>query len=98
MGLDKKKCVQAYQSRFGRGWLEPSLESELERLAGSGCKRVAVLAPSFVTDCLETLEELDIRAKEKFMKAGGEAFLRIPAVNDHPLWVAAAAHIITAAD
>lgn len=97
LGLDRKKCIQAYQSRFGRGWLGPSLEDELERLAVSGRRRVAVLAPSFVTDCLETLEELDIRAKERFMNAGGTAFLRVPALNDHPVWVAAAAHIITAA-
>lgn len=94
LGLDRSRCTQAYQSRFGRGWLEPSLEPELTRLAASGCKRVALLAPSFVTDCLETLEELDLRARECFMEAGGKGFLRIPALNDHPLWVAAASNMI----
>lgn len=96
LGIEKKKCIQAYQSRFGRGWLEPSLEPELERLAASGCRRVVVIAPSFVTDCLETLEELDMRAREKFINAGGKDFLRVPCLNAHPLWVAAAANMIAA--
>ena len=94
LSVDAKSCSQAWQSRFGRGWLEPTLESALEGLARKGCRRVAVLAPSFVTDCLETLEELDMRARERFLAAGGEAFLRIPCLNDYPPWVAAAASMI----
>lgn len=97
LGIEKGKCVHAYQSRFGRGWLEPLLEPELERLASSGCRRVALITPSFVTDCLETLEELDMRAKEVFIKAGGKDFIRVPCLNDHPLWVTAAVNTVIAA-
>lgn len=94
--LEPSHCHHAYQSRFGRGWLGPTLEDTLIRLAGQGCRRVAVLAPSFVTDCLETLEELDIGGKRLFIEAGGESFMRIPALNNHPAWVSAAAALVTA--
>ncbi len=94
LALEPKRCRQAYQSRFGRGWLGPTLEEVLRQLAAQGCRRVAVLAPSFVTDCLETLEELDIGAKTLFLDTGGEAFLRIPALNDHPAWVDAAVKLL----
>lgn len=98
LGLDAEECTHAYQSRFGWGWLEPALEPALERLAETGRRRVALLAPSFVTDCLETLEELDLRARACFMTAGGEAFLRVPSLNDHALWVTAAADMVRRAD
>ena len=84
----------AYQSRFGRGWLEPSTRSVLQHLARSGAGRVALIAPSFVTDCLETLEELDMDLKEVFLQAGGEELLRIPSLNTHPAWVQAAADLV----
>ena len=88
------RFTQAYQSRFGRGWLGPSTESVLEELARSGMKRVALLAPSFVTDCLETLEELDLGARDIFLAAGGRELLRVPALNDHPTWIRAAAALV----
>ncbi len=94
LALEPERCRQAYQSRFGRGWLGPTLEEVLRQLLEQGRRRIALLAPSFVTDCLETLEELDIAAKALFLDAGGEAFLRIPALNDHPAWVAAAAKLL----
>ena len=94
LGIETNYCTHVYQSRFGRGWLEPQLEPALRALAAAGKHRVALLAPSFVTDCLETLEELDMRARECFLTAGGTAFLRIPALNAAPQWVAAIADMI----
>jgi ferrochelatase len=61
----------------------------LERLAKSGVKRLLVLSPAFVADCLETIEELGIRGKESFIKAGGENFQLVPCLNEHPAWIAA---------
>jgi len=92
--LNSEECSQAYQSRFGRGWLTPSTESVLTALAQVGKRRVALIAPSFVADCLETLEELDIGARECFLAAGGREFLRVPAMNAHPAWVAAGACLV----
>jgi len=75
----------AFQSRFGRArWIEPSTEAVLDRLAGEGRRRVAILAPGFAADCLETLEELAIRGRERFMAAGGTHFAYLPCLNDSP--------------
>lgn len=92
--LETGRFTQTYQSRFGRGWLGPSTKTVLAELARSGGKRVALLAPSFVADCLETLEELDIEARNHFLAAGGGELLRIPALNDHPAWVRAATALV----
>jgi ferrochelatase len=71
----------AFQSRFGRAkWLEPATDAQLEKFAQAG-KSVAVLAPGFAADCLETLEELAIRGKEQFMAAGGRKFAYLPCLN-----------------
>jgi ferrochelatase len=78
-----------FQSRFGReAWLQPYTDQTLLRL---GCRRerVAVICPGFVADCLETLEEIDITNRERFMEAGGRKFHYIPCVNDDPCWLAA---------
>lgn len=72
----------AFQSRFGRAkWLEPATDTVLERLGGEG-KSVAIFAPGFAADCLETLEELAIRGKEQYEAAGGAHFAYIPCLND----------------
>jgi protoporphyrin/coproporphyrin ferrochelatase len=72
----------AFQSRFGNAkWLEPATDSELERLGQEGVKRIAIFAPGFSADCLETLEELAIRGKEQFMEAGGTHFAYLPCLN-----------------
>jgi len=72
----------AFQSRFGRArWLEPATDATLARLAGEG-KKVAVLAPGFAADCLETLEELAIRGRDSFLAAGGTDFAYLPCLND----------------
>lgn len=73
----------AFQSRFGRArWLEPATETVLKSLPRQGMKRVAVVAPGFAADCLETLEELEIRGRDSFLAAGGERFAYLPCLND----------------
>jgi len=73
----------AFQSRFGRAkWLEPATDKSLEALPGEGVKKLAIFAPGFSSDCLETLEELAIRGKESFVEAGGTHFGYLPCLND----------------
>src|SRR5260221_12075682 len=79
-----------FQSRFGYAkWLEPYTEATLVELAQSGAKRVDVVCPGFVADCLETLEELGIRGREKFLAAGGRELPLIECLNELPRWIAA---------
>ncbi|GGB29367.1 ferrochelatase [Sphingomonas metalli] len=73
----------AFQSRFGRAkWLEPATDATLEAMPARGVKRVAIFAPGFSADCLETLEELAIRGRESFIEAGGTDFAYLPCLND----------------
>jgi ferrochelatase len=75
----------AFQSRFGRAkWLEPATEAVLAAYPGNGVKRIAVAAPGFSADCLETLEELGIRGRETFRHTGGERFALLECLNDTP--------------
>lgn len=77
-----------FQSRLGRiPWIQPYVDNMLEPLYEQGVKRLSVVCPSFVTDCLETLEEIGIRLKEDWLALGGDAFQLIPALNDSPIWV-----------
>jgi len=78
-----RELLVAFQSRFGRAkWLEPATDKVLESLPGKGVKRVAIVAPGFSADCLETLEELAIRGRESFVAAGGTHFAYLPCLND----------------
>jgi len=91
-GLPKSKYSVAFQSRLGRDkWLSPATDQELTRLAGAGVKRLVVICPAFVADCLETKEEIGIRGRETFLAAGGTEFTLVPCLNDHPRWIAALA-------
>ena len=84
------KWSVAFQSRLGRDpWLTPYTDKELERLAQSGIKKILVISPAFVSDCLETIEELGIRGRATFLQAGGAEFSQIPCLNEHPLWITA---------
>ncbi len=75
----------AFQSRFGRAkWLEPATDEMLAQYPRRGIKRVAVAAPGFSADCLETLEELGIRGRDTFMRSGGEKFALLDCLNDSP--------------
>lgn len=77
----------SFQSRLGKGWLEPFTDIRLEEMPKEGIKKLLILCPAFVSDCLETLEEIEERGKESFMSAGGEAYTMIPCLNTNPLWV-----------
>ncbi|WHU01238.1 ferrochelatase [Sphingomonas sp. NIBR02145] len=78
-----RELVITFQSRFGRAkWLEPATDATLAALPGKGAKKVAILAPGFSADCLETLEELAIRGRETFLGAGGTHFAYLPCLND----------------
>ena len=75
--------IVTFQSRFGRAkWLEPATDITLAELARKGTRKVAILAPGFSADCLETLEELSIRGRETFLEAGGTHFAYLPCLND----------------
>lgn len=87
-GLTSAQWSMSFQSRLGRAkWIEPYTDERLEVLAEQGVKRLLVMCPAFVADCLETLEEIGIRAQEQFLAAGGESLQLIPCLNAHPSWV-----------
>ena len=82
------KWSVSFQSRLLKDpWLAPFTDHRVVELAKSGVKKLFVMSPAFVSDCLETLEELRIRAKNDFLAAGGEAFVQIPCLNEHPMWI-----------
>ncbi len=86
--LSPEKYAISFQSRLGRDpWLTPNTADEFLRLPASGVKRLKVICPSFVSDCLETLEEIQIAGKESFLSAGGESYEMIPCMNDNPAWI-----------
>jgi protoporphyrin/coproporphyrin ferrochelatase len=87
LGIPVNKYSLSFQSRLGKGWLEPFTDKRLEELPKAGIKKLLILCPAFVSDCLETLEEIEERGKEIFMEAGGESFKMIPCLNVHPMWV-----------
>jgi protoporphyrin/coproporphyrin ferrochelatase len=90
LGIPKEKYGFSFQSRLGKDpWLQPYTSKRLAELPKEGVKKVVVACPAFVSDCLETLEEIAIEGREIFMHNGGEAFEIIPCLNVHPLWVAA---------
>ena len=82
LGLKDDQWEIAYQSRIGPGWLTPFTDKRLAKLPEEGKDNIAILCPSFISDCLETLEEIDIRGRETFLKAGGKNMTYIPCLND----------------
>ena len=86
--LEPSKYSMSYQSRLaGEPWLQPFTDFELTRLPKVGVKRLLVICPSFLADCLETLEEISMAGKESFLAAGGEQFEKIRCPNDHPAFI-----------
>jgi len=84
-GVPEEKHSVSFQSRLGRDpWLKPYTDFVLEELPKQGKKKLLVICPAFITDCLETLEEISMEGKEDFLNAGGESFFQIPCLNDHP--------------
>lgn len=83
LGRTEKNFMITFQSRFGpEEWLQPYTDKTVEKLASEGVKRIAVMNPGFVSDCLETLEEIAGEAGEIFLHNGGEKFTHIPCLND----------------
>jgi ferrochelatase len=88
-GVPREKYSVSFQSRLGRDpWLKPYTDFEIPKLAEQG-KKVLVICPAFVSDCLETLEEIGMRGRDSFVEAGGKDFALIPCMNEHPLWIQA---------
>jgi ferrochelatase len=94
LGLPQDRLLVTFQSRFGRAeWLQPYTEPTLKALAKQGVKRVDVACPGFVSDCLETLEEIAQECRDAFLAAGGSELRYVPCLNDDPRWIAALATI-----
>lgn len=88
LSLPAEKVEQTFQSRLGRDpWLQPYTAARLAQLPGEGVKKIVVACPAFVSDCLETLEEIAEEGKHIFMSNGGESFKMIPCLNTDPAWV-----------
>jgi ferrochelatase len=84
-----------FQSRFGRAeWLQPYTSATLEKLGHEKTRRVDVICPGFLADCLETLEEIALEGKTEFLKSGGGEYRYIPALNDRPVWISALADLV----
>ncbi|MET1078327.1 MAG: ferrochelatase [Pseudomonas sp.] len=91
-GLQDGQWSVSFQSRLGRDkWIEPYTETRLEELARQGVKKLLVMCPAFVADCIETLEEIGDRGREQFRAAGGEELVLVPCLNDDPQWAEALA-------
>ena len=94
LGLTKAQYQVTFQSRLGRAkWLEPYTEPTLIAMGKAGVKRVDVLCPGFTSDCLETLEEINMEAREAFLHAGGKEFHYIACLNDDPEWITALCNV-----
>ena len=95
LGLASEEMLVTFQSRFGKAkWLEPYTEPTLVALAAQGIRRVDVMCPGFLADCLETLEEIAQEANAAFIRAGGQQFHYIPCLNDDPVWIEALVAIV----
>ena len=95
LALPEEKWSVAFQSRLGRTpWIRPYTDERIVELAKAGVRRLAVFCPAFVADCLETLEEIGMRADEAFRAAGGEALRLVPSLNAHPAWVDAVVGLV----
>ncbi len=96
LALNKDQYVVTFQSRFGRAkWLQPYTEPTLRALGKSGTKRVDVVCPAFVADCIETLEEIAMEGRDAFLESGGQDFHYIPCLNDRLDWVRALSDVVT---
>jgi ferrochelatase len=94
LGLTEDRYMLTFQSRFGKAeWLQPYTGPSLQKLGQDGCQRVDVMCPGFVSDCLETLEEIAMEARDTFIDAGGKEFHYIPCMNEFPAWIASLADL-----
>jgi ferrochelatase len=89
-GIPPEKYSVTFQSRLGNDpWLKPYTDFELQALPKRGVKKLLVICPAFVADCLETLEEIGLRGRATFLQAGGREFAQIPCLNEQPRWIEA---------
>jgi ferrochelatase len=96
LGLKAGTYSQSFQSRIGKKWLTPYTDMRLQAMPKEGIKNLVILCPAFVSDCLETLEEIAEAGKASFLAAGGETFTLIPCLNTHPLWINALLKLVEA--
>ncbi len=90
LGIPKSKWGVSFQSRLGKEeWIRPYTAERFTQLPKEGRKKLLVACPAFVSDCLETLEEIGVEGKHSFISSGGDSFTMIPCLNTHPLWVKA---------
>lgn len=90
LGLTAEQYCATFQSRFGRlPWIKPYTQPTLEALARQGVKTVDVICPGFASDCIETLEEIDMEVRQAFLDQGGHEFRYIPCLNERPEWISA---------
>ena len=95
LNLSASTYSSSFQSRLGRTpWIKPYTDIVLAELIDQGIKSLAITCPSFVVDCLETLEEIGLRARDQWFKLGGTKFTLIPCMNDHPRWIKALTDMI----
>jgi ferrochelatase len=96
LGLPEDSYLSAFQSRFGREpWLQPYTDETLKELAGQGVNSIQVICPGFSSDCLETLEEIEVENRDYFMAAGGKNFDYIPCLNSSPAHITCLQEIVT---
>lgn len=95
LGFSKEKYQTSFQSRLGHTpWIKPYSDLVLPKLIQQGIKNIAVVCPSFTADCLETLEEVNIRMRAQWLELGGKDFIYIPCLNEDPVWVSAVAGMV----
>jgi ferrochelatase len=95
-GVPKEKYSVSFQSRLGKDpWLKPYTDFELVEFPKRGIRKLLVMCPAFVSDCLETIEEINMRGRETFLEAGGKEFNQIPCLNEEPLWIDALQNMAT---
>ncbi len=95
LGLPQERYTTSFQSRLGRvEWIKPYTDEVLQELAQRGVQHLVIHCPSFIADCLETLEEIGMRAQEQWQQLGGQSFQLVPCLNDHPAWIEAMVQLI----
>lgn len=95
LGLTAEQYRVSFQSRLGKTpWIKPYTDELLPALISKGIKNIAMVSPSFVADCLETLEEINIRTRQQWTALGGSDFIFIPCVNDHSVWIDALVEMV----
>lgn len=95
LGLEEGRFTTSFQSRLSKNWMRPFTDETLEKLAADGAKRVLIVAPSFVADCLETTVELGYEYKELFLEKGGAELTMVPSLNSDDDWVQGVVQIIS---